>query len=181
MSSITHLIQHSVKRARMLGLGLLALGLVAAGPARAATATSNLSVTATVSANCTIATSAVAFGTYDPVSAHASSALNGTGTVTVTCTNGSSATITLGQGSNADTGSTDAAPLRRVKSGANYLSYALYSNSDRTTVWGNTAGTGVAHTGSGSATAITVYGQIAAGQNVPAGSYVDTVVATITF
>ena len=180
MNSITHLIQHSVKRARVLGLALLALGLVA-GPARATTATSNLSVTATVGTNCTIATSAVAFGTYDPVSAHASSALNGTGGVTVTCTSGSSATITLGQGSNADTGSTDAAPLRRVKSGTNYLSYALYSDSGRTTVRGNTAGTGLAHTGTGSAAAITIYAQIAAGQNVPAGSYADTVVATITF
>jgi spore coat protein U-like protein len=42
-------------------------------------------------------------------------------------------------------------------------------------------GTGVAHTGTGSATAITVYGQMAAGQNVPAGSYADTVVATVSF
>jgi spore coat protein U-like protein len=149
----------------------------------AGTSTSNLSDTTTVSANCTISTATAAFGTYDPVSANASSAPDGTGTVTVTCTNGSSATVTLDQGANADTGSTDAAPLRRLKdSGTNYLSYSLYSDSARTTVWGNTAGTGVvAHTGDGMATALTVYGWIAAGQNKPAASYSDTVVATVTF
>jgi spore coat protein U-like protein len=165
----------------ILGLGLLAAGWGAAAPALAATATSSLSVTATVSATCTISSSAVAFGAYDPVSANTSTALDGTGTVTVTCTSGGSTTITLGQGSNANTGSTDAVPLRRMNVGTAFLSYFLYSESGRTTVWGNTAGTGVAHTGTGTATAITVYGRTPAGQNVPPGSYVDTVVATITF
>ena len=150
--------------------------------ALAASSTANLSVTASVSANCTISTNAVAFGSYDPVSANASSALNGTGSVVVTCTNGSSATITLGQGLNAASGSSDAAPLRRMKDGGtNFLSFSLFSDSSRTTTWGNTSGTGVSHTGTGSATSLTVYGQVSGGQNVPAGSYSDTVVATVTF
>lgn len=148
----------------------------------AASSTANLSVTATVGANCTISTSAVAFGSYDPVSANASSALDGVGGVTVTCTNGSAATITLGQGGNAATGSSDAAPLRRMKdSGSDYLSYSLFSDSSRTTIWGNTAATAVNHTGTGSAASLSVYGQVAGAQNVPAGSYSDTVVATVTF
>lgn len=147
----------------------------------AGTATSNLSVTATVSANCTISTAAVAFGAYDPIVAHATAALTGTGTVTVTCTNGSTGTITLGQGANANTGSTDAAPLRQMASGVNRLAYSLYSDTARTVVFGNTAGTGVARTGTGAADAVTVYGSVAAGQNKPAGSYADTVVATVTF
>jgi spore coat protein U-like protein len=169
--------------ARMLTVvGAVALALGAASSVGAATATSNLSVTASVSANCTISTSAVAFGAYDPLSANASAPLNGTGSVSVTCTNGASTTVTLGQGGNADTGSTTAAPLRRLKdSGTNYLSYALYSDTGRTTVWGDTAGTGVAHTGDGTLTALTVYGQIPGGQNAAAASYSDTVVATITF
>jgi spore coat protein U-like protein len=148
----------------------------------AGTATSNLSVTTSVAASCTISTSAVAFGSYDPVVANSSSALDGTGTVTVTCTSGSTGTVTLGQGGNADTGSSDTAPLRRMLAGSSdYLSYSLYSDSGRTTVWGNTTETGVARTGTGSSDAVTVYGSVTAGQNVPAGSYSDTVVATVTF
>jgi spore coat protein U-like protein len=170
-----------VTRFMAVGWGLLALAAVVTAPALAGTATSNLSVTATVSNNCTSATVAMAFGAYDPVSAHASSDLDGTGTVTVTCTKNASTTITLGQGSNADTGSTDAAPLRRLKVGSNYLSYGLYSDSGRSTVWGNTSGTGKAHTGTGTATDMTVYGRIPWGQNVPTGSYTDTVVATVNF
>ena len=153
------------------------------GPtAEAGTDTENLSVSATVSANCTITTNAVAFGAYDPVVTNASTALDGTGTVTVTCTSGSSGTLTLGQGSNADAGSADATPLRRMSDGGtNHLSYGLYSENTRTTAWGNTALTGVSHTGTGTATALTVYGRIPAGQNKPAGSYSDTVLATVTF
>lgn len=148
------------------------------------TKTSNLSVTASVANNCTISTTSVAFGAYDPIVANASSNNDNTGKVTVTCTSGASTTITLGQGSNAGSGSTDAAPARRLTDGAttaSYLTYALYSESGRSTVWGNTSGTGVAHTGTGTATDLTVYGRITSGQNVPAGSYTDTVVATVTF
>ena len=169
--------------ARMLPLaGAVALALGVASSVDAATATSNLSVTASVTANCTISTTPVAFGAYDPVVTNASAALNGTGAVSVTCTNGATTTVTLGQGGNADTGSTAAAPVRRLKdAGTNFLSYALYSDTGRTTVWGDTAPTGVAHTGSGTLTALTVYGQIPGGQNVAPASYSDTVVATITF
>jgi spore coat protein U-like protein len=169
--------------ARMLPItGVLLLSLGATSSLEAATATSNLTVSASVTANCTISTAPVAFGAYDPVSANATTALNGTGTVNVTCTSGASTTITLGQGSNANTGSTDTAPDRRMSDGAShFLAYALYQDSGRATVWGNTAGTGEANTGSGTQNALTVYGAIAAGQNVPAGSYSDTVVATVTF
>jgi spore coat protein U-like protein len=149
--------------------------------ASAATNTADLDVSAEVSANCTISTIALAFGSYDPVVAHASAALDGQGTVTVTCTNGSTTVITLGQGLNADAASTDASPVRQMVSGANQLSYALYSDSSRTTPWGNTSETGVSHVGSGASTNLTVYGSVSGGQNVPAGSYSDTVVATVTF
>jgi spore coat protein U domain-containing protein, fimbrial subunit CupE1/2/3/6 len=168
---------------RLLGMAAgTALFLGTSTVGHAGTATSNLAVTATVSANCSISTAPVAFGAYDPVVANATTPLDGTGTVTVTCTSGDAATITLGQGSNAATGSTDTAPLRQMKdTGSDVLAYSLYSDSGRTTAWGNTAGTGLAETGTGSAQALTVYGAVAAGQNVPAGSYSDTVVATVTF
>lgn len=162
-------------------MGVALAGVLVTAPAQAAEATANLGVSATVIANCAISTAPVAFGDYDPAVANASAALDGAGTVTLTCTSGASATVTLGQGANADTGSTDAAPVRRMASGANHLAYQLYSDSAGGTVWGNTALTGVAHTGTGSAVDVPVYGRVAGGQNVPAGSYSDTVVATVTF
>ncbi|MEH1872450.1 Csu type fimbrial protein [Nostoc sp.] len=164
---------------RRFALASVLLIASSAAPAMAGTATSNLGVSALVTANCTISTTPVAFGNYDPIGANASTDLNGTGSVATTCTNGSSVVITLGQGSNADTGSTDAVPLRRAMSGSNYLSYSLYSDSARTTVWENT--TGVAVTGTGTPVSNTVYGKMVAGQNVPIGSYTDTVVATVTY
>ena len=173
-----------MKKRKQLRTGVLVFLLlnIPAQIALSATSTTNLSVTATVTANCSISTSTLAFGSYDPVVSNAASPLNGSGTVTVTCTSGSSATITLGQGANANVGSTDAVPLRRMTDGSsNFLPYFLYQDSGRTTVWGNTAGTGVGATGTGSTDGHTVYGQIAAAQNVPAGSYSDTVVATVTF
>jgi spore coat protein U-like protein len=160
---------------------LIAIG--ASGSAAAGTASSDLPVSASVSANCTIdASGGVAFGAYDPVSANASTALTASGTISTTCTNGATATITLGQGSNADTGSTDTAPLRRMLAGtSDYLNYQLYSDSGDTTVWGNTSATGVTVTGTGAAVSTTVYGSVPGGQNVATGNYADTVAATVTF
>jgi spore coat protein U-like protein len=108
--------------------------------------------------------------------------LNGTATLTVTCTSGAAATITLGQGANAASGSTDAAPLRQLSDGSSHvLSYSLFQDNGHSTAWGNTSGTGASYTGVGTSTNVSVYGQVTAGQNVPAGSYSDTVVATVTF
>jgi spore coat protein U-like protein len=169
--------------ARITLASALAAGAFFAEPqaAHAGTNTADLDVSATVTANCTISTAPLAFGAYDPITANAVSSLDGSGTVTVTCTNGSSAVITLGQGANPDAASEDTAPLRRMTDGTNFLAYSLFSDAARTIAWGNTAGTGANHTGSGMATNLTVYGSVAAGQNVPAGSYSDTVVATVTF
>jgi spore coat protein U-like protein len=168
---------------KFLGLAAAVSGmaLIAAGfgeTASAATATANLSVSATVTNNCTISTAAVAFGSYDPVVAHASVDLDGTGTVVVACTKGAVATVGLGLGSNAS-GST-----RRMTDGASeFLTYELYQDAGRTTVWGN-AGAGLYSPGaapSKTARNFTVYGRVAANQDVVAGNYSDTVVATVNF
>lgn len=151
------------------------------GAAFAGTANSNLAVSATVTASCTIDASAgLAFGAYDPVGANSAADLDKPGTISTTCTNGSTATVTLGQGAHADPDSTDALPVRRMLAGTtDFLSYALYTDEDRTTVWDNVDGNQVA--GTGIPVSTTVYGRIPAGQNVPAATYNDTVVATITF
>ena len=166
----------------LLGAAAAILAVCYGAPASSATATTSLAVTATVAASCTIAATPLDFGGYDPIVAHAAAPLDGTGTVAVTCTTGSAATITLGQGANPDGGSSDTVPLRRMTDGAaHYLSYSLYQDGSRSTIWGNTAGTGLVVTGTGLADSRTVYGRLSAGQNVPAGSYSDTVIATVTF
>lgn len=172
---------NTVKLAIAAAVALFAVS----GTSHAGTDTANLGVSATVSNNCAIsATAALAFGSYDPAVAHAStgSDLDGTGTISVTCTSGASVDITLGQGGNADTGSTDAAPARRMTDGGtSFLAYTLFQDSGRATAWANDAAGAKGTIGTGAAESHTVYGRVAKGQNVPAGSYSDTVVATVTF
>ena len=66
---------------------------------------------------------------------------------------------------------------------ASGLSYSLYSDSGRTTNWGNVTGSWMSGTGTGTGTAqnLTVYGRIPASQSALIGSYADTVTVTITF
>lgn len=166
---------------KFLGLAAFGGAIAAAAfgtAASAATATANLGVSATVTNNCTISTAALAFGSYDPVVAHASTNLDGTGTVIVACTKGATATIGLGLGSNA------AGSVRRMKdTGTNYITYELYQDSGRSTVWGTAGGALLSPGAAPSKTArnFTVYGRVASNQDVPAGSYTDTVVATVNF
>ncbi|WP_223645828.1 fruiting body spore coat protein U [Corallococcus sp. EGB] len=163
----------------------VASSLAAVSSAHAATATANLTVTATVGSTCTINSGSLNFGTYDPIVVNASTGVDllGSGTLQVQCTLLGTADITLGQGSHPGTGSTDAAPVRRMlnTSSANYLNYSLYQDATRLVVWGNTAGTGLPYVGTGLGTPVTVFGTVPKGQNVPSGTYSDTVVATITF
>lgn len=170
-------IKHRISLAILLASG-------AAFAANAGAASTNLGVSATVSASCSISTtSALEFGAYDPAVANASTDKDGTGVISVTCTSGAPVSITLGEGGNADTGSTAAAPLRRMvdAEGTHHLSYSLYSDSGRSVVWGDDAAVDVETIGTGGAEALTVYGRIPGGQNVPSGVYNDIVVATVTF
>ena len=158
-----------------LVFGGLVLGMTA--PAFAQTATANLGVSATVAKNCSISTTPVAFGAYDPIVTNATNPLDGTGTVVVTCTKGAGTRIDLGLGSNAS-GTT-----RRMTGGGDFLTYELYTTTARTTVWGSGAAAGltIPAAPSKAARTYTVYGQVAGGQDVTATSYADTVVATINF
>ena len=149
-------------------------------PARAGTDADTLAVTATVQNSCAITGGTLAFGVYDIASG---AAVDASPTVRVACTAGAVTTITLDQGANANAGSSDAAPLRRLSDGVTgFLSYTLYSDAGRATVWGNTGGTGKGYTAvNASASDQTIYGRLAANQEVPTGAYTDTVVATIMF
>jgi spore coat protein U-like protein len=171
-----------VTRARLLKAAVTAgaatvIGGYLAASTSAATATANLGVSATVTNNCTISTVALGFGAYDPVAANAAADLDGTGTVSIACTKGSTATIGLGLGAN------PSGSVRRMSGGTDFLTYELYQDASRTTVWGN-SGAGLlspAAAPSKAARNFTVYGRVPSNQDVTAGAYADTVLATVNF
>ncbi len=153
----------------------IAISLPAA--ANAASTSGTLNVSATVTANCTISTSALAFGNVNTISG---SNVDGAGAIIVTCTNGTAWTAAAGVGS----GSGASFSARNMTGGANLLSYNLFTDGARTSVWGDGTGStaALASTGTGAAQNIPVYGRIASGQTaVPAGSYADTVSVTVTY
>jgi spore coat protein U-like protein len=144
----------------------------------ASTATANLNVTASVAAVCTITTSPVAFGPYDPVVTNVATDLTAAGSVNVACTKGTASTIDLGNGGNLAAGS------RRMASGSDFLGYALYKDAARTQVWGTgmAGGTTSAYNAATKAlTAVPVYGTVPQNQDVAAGNYADVVLATINY
>lgn len=136
--------------------------------------------------SCSASASGVVFGTYSPLSA---TPLNSNGTVTVSCTllSGGSTTVSMTIALSAGTSGSFAA--RTLAAGTQQLRYNLYVNSGHTQVWGDGSG------GSSSVAAAlpltaasptqqtsrTLHGQIGAGQDVGAGSYLDTLVVTIIY
>ncbi len=88
----------SARLLTVVGATALALG-VTSGTQAAGSATANLTVQATVDANCTISTTMVDFGSYDPIVTNLTTDLTAPagGKLTLLCTNGASATVTLGQ------------------------------------------------------------------------------------
>jgi spore coat protein U-like protein len=130
--------------------------------------------TATVTKACTIQPATLAFGSYDPLGANATTPRDAQGTIQIACTGTTAYAVGLGLGSNA------AGAVRQMASGASRLAYELYSDAARTTVWSPTAVVG----GTAPSTApipLPVYGRILPGQMVPAGAYQDVVVSTINF
>jgi spore coat protein U-like protein len=159
----------------------LVILLLAVGPAKlfAGSASASLSVTATVANDCTVSTSALAFGSYEPIATNASTPMDGTGSVTITCTRGATTTIGLDAGSNAPGSGT----TRAMLAGGVKLDYEIYKDSGRTTIWGNSGASlftpPVAP--NKNSRSFSVFGRIPAGQDVASGSYNDSVLATINF
>jgi spore coat protein U-like protein len=151
--------------------------------------TSSFTAQASVNTNCTVVTTPVAFGGYDPIGAHRSSNLDATGSITVACVKGTAPTIALGLGNNA---SGSVRRMRDVPSG-DFLSYELYQPPNNTpatacsfpgtVVWGSAGANLFSATSAPSKTArsYNVCGTVPAGQNPSIGTYADTVIATVNF
>ncbi len=129
----------------------------------------------TIQAQCLInSASTLNFGTQGVLSAN----VDQTSAIQVQCTN----TTPYNIGLDAGTGAGATVTTRKLTGGGATINYSLYSDSARTSVWGNTIGTNtVASTGTGAAQSFTVYGRIPS-QTTPApATYTDTITVTVTY
>ena len=159
--------------------GLLVATLSSA--ALAATDTVAFQVKVVITESCDVHTAAVTdidFGTH----ARSTNAtpIDKQGTLQLNCSKDTPYQIALNEGANASS-PTAAADNRQMASGLNRVPYGLYRDAARTEFWGKFANTNT-HNGVGTAAtqSIPVYGRIPV-LNAPAGSYVDTVTATVTY
>jgi spore coat protein U-like protein len=146
-----------------------------ASSSHAGTTTGSFGVRVTLTASCVInSASNLNFGSQGVLIAD----IDQTSTIQVQCTNTTPYSIGLdaGQGSGATVGA------RKMTNGSATVTYSLYSDTGRTTVWGNTVNNDtVASTGTGSSQSFTVYGRVPA-QSTPApGNYTDTVRVTVSY
>ena len=136
-----------------------------------------LSKNAEAAPSCTITPTGVSFGSYDVFNV---TATDSTGSITFKC-KGSAAniTVTISKG-----GSASFTP-RLMTGGTDSLSYNLYLDAARSTIWGD--GTGGTQSYANAAppnnlnVVVTIYARVTAGQDVSAGSYSDSVTAIINF
>jgi spore coat protein U-like protein len=140
------------------------------------TAAQNMGVTSNVTNTCAITTSpTMSFSTYDPSITNKTANLDATTSIGLTCTSGAVASIGFSDGINGITDTT-----RAMNSGANLLSYQLYTDSGRGTVWTSTP---MAQAAAPSTAEViyTVYGRVPGAQNAVQGDYSDTVAITVNF
>lgn len=167
-------------RARIVGLVLLVLGALVMGTGAAlAQNTANVTVSASVGSHCELTAGAINFGDYNPL---LPGNLDMNGAFSVRCTRGTpNVTIGLNDGQHAS-GTTRR--MVHATDATAFLTYELYQDAARgaTDRWGS-SGTELRPYIAASAgwTELTVYGRIGPTQDVPVGSYSDTVVATVNF
>ena len=136
--------------------------------------------------SCSVSAPNISFGSYD---VFAGSPITSTTTISVTCTLTGNGTENFDYAIALSPGLSNSFVQRTMTSGANALGYNLYSNSTRTTVWGD--GSGAAPTVSGSMTLTksarthtdspTVYGSVPALQDVGVGAYSDNITIIVTY
>lgn len=131
-----------------------------------------------VFALCTVTTTPVNFGSYNPILA---TATDSTGTIDVFCDVRSMGVITsIGVSPN----SLGFNP-RQMAFGLELLNYNVYTNKQRTIIWGDGTGGTVTESNNvpaGKTKSMTVYGRIPPGEDVPVGGpYIDTLTVTITW
>lgn len=152
--------------AAILGLGSLGNATYAAQDS------DTFQVSATVQSVCTITANDMSFGSYDPSGGD----VDVTSTLDVTCTNSTGYEVGLNGGT-----TTGVVTARAMTGLGGNLSYALYSDASRSTIWEDIGATSVSGTGDGTTQTLTVYGRLPGGQFLSVDTYTDTVTATIDF
>lgn len=154
-----------------------ALILLTSTAVQSGSTTASLGVSIVVTNNCSVTTSGVQFSGYDPSASNASTPASAAGSVTLACTQGSAPVIGLSYGTH-QSGAT-----RRASDGANFIAYQLYKDGGHTQPWGD-AGSEALNAGPSASKqprSFPVHGQVPAGQNVPSGTYADTIVVSVNF
>ncbi|MFN3235090.1 MAG: spore coat U domain-containing protein [Gammaproteobacteria bacterium] len=135
--------------------------------------------------DCSVSATPVAFGKYNPFG----SDVDVTGTVSVSCEkyrSGSSKTL-VKYTIKLSKGNSGSYSERKLESGSNALLYNLYTSGSYNEIWGNgKSGTEVVSDkyyldGKVETKDYTVYGRIPGYQNVPVGSYTDTIKVRVKF
>jgi spore coat protein U-like protein len=123
-------------------------------------------------ATCTVSATGVAFGTQTFL---VTSPSDSTGSITVDCDAVAAYSIGI-LGGNASTSA------RVMTAGGYQLGYNLYTDATRAIVWGDgSAGSARVSSAGTEGGTHTVYGRIPAKQNVPAGSYSDSLIVRVEF
>jgi spore coat protein U-like protein len=155
-----------VTRVRSLALWALAGAVLTVAGARPASA----------AAKCVISSvSGVAFGVYDVDSP---APLDSNGAIRLDC-NGAAFAVTV----NLSRGNAPTYNPRFMLNGLERLYYNLYTDAARTSIWGDATG-GTSRIGvfnPPNVIDLFVYGRIPALQDLPPGTYVDTIVVTVNF
>ncbi|MEF9438010.1 MAG: spore coat U domain-containing protein [Candidatus Mariimomonas ferrooxydans] len=132
------------------------------------------------SAACNVSTTPVNFGSYDIFS---TAPLDSTGSITVACDEQPAPTVTIAIGPSPNSGGFNPRQIK-LTTGSDLLNYNLYTNNNRTRIWGD---------GSGSTSTMSkkvkrnkpwtpsVFGRIPPIQDVLAGLYTETLAVTITW
>ncbi len=129
-------------------------------------------VSATVTASCTVFASPMDFGLStgtinDPIDSAAM--------LSVSCTNGVGYSIGL------DGGQSSTATGRMMTSGAGGLAYGLFHDAGMSAPWTLAAGSTAIGAGTGTTEPLTIYGRVFGGQRAVTGQYADTVVIVIAY
>jgi spore coat protein U-like protein len=140
---------------------------------------------AAVTFTCTVSATGIAFGNYDPLSASGNAAV---GSWTVICNAIGNGSATVAGTLTLSTGFSGSYAARAMKFGTNSLLYNIYLTPSHTQIIGDGTAGSYAPSDSGTVTAGQVYqvngsmyGFMPALQDVPAGSYTDSIVVTVTY
>lgn len=127
--------------------------------------------------SCTVSTTPLAFGSYDPILAHRTVPLDSVATLSYDCAGAPPSTVTITFSAGTGSGFNP----RKLFSGGNALTYNLFLDAGRNTVWGDgTSGT-TFHSTTRRRDDLSVFGRVFAGQDAAIGSYSNSIVVTINF